>query len=202
MTKPKLRKKAEINPPQSPHDGIHTCSRGCTKPGCNRALRDTIEEQDAQIQALKQDLLEKTAAARHLRFERVHDINHIGGQQEEIEKLKEECQRLNSELHTCSCANANMHKYKEENARLKAEVERLEAENANNCNIKEYWFLACKSARKGEAEYLEQVARLKAEVERLDKAGDAMASIIQNTYALYCGNIIADWHAAKEGKQS
>ena len=54
-----------------------------------------------------------------------------------------------------------------ENARLKAEVERLEAENANNCNIKEYWFLACKSARKGEAEYLEQVARLKAEVDKL-----------------------------------
>jgi hypothetical protein len=38
-----------------------------------------------------------------------------------------EIERLNSELFTCSCANANMHKYKNENARLKAEVERLTA---------------------------------------------------------------------------
>ena len=43
----------------------------------------------------------------------------------ERDQFKEEVERLNSELFTCSCANANMHKYKEENARLKAEVERL-----------------------------------------------------------------------------
>lgn len=83
-----LRKSAEINPAQSPHDGIHTCSNGCKKPGCNRGLRDTIEEQDAQIEALKQDLLEQTAAVRHLRMERVHDLNHIGGQQEELAALR------------------------------------------------------------------------------------------------------------------
>ena len=47
-----LRKNAEINDLQSTHDGIHTCSKGCSKPGCNRGLRDTIEEQDKQIQAL------------------------------------------------------------------------------------------------------------------------------------------------------
>ena len=103
-----LRKSAEINPAQSPHDGIHTCSKGCKKPGCNRGLRDTIEEQDAQIEALKQDLLEQTAAVRHLRMERVHDLNHIGSQQEEIADLRS--QFANSE---------------QENARLKAEVERL-----------------------------------------------------------------------------
>jgi hypothetical protein len=60
MTKRKLRKNADISPPQSPHDGIHTCSKGCKKPGCSRTLRDTIEEQDQQIEALKQDVLEKT----------------------------------------------------------------------------------------------------------------------------------------------
>lgn len=83
-----LRKNAEINDAQSPHDGIHTCSKGCKKPGCNRGLRDTIEEQDAQIVALKQDLLEKTAELRRLHQERVHDLNHIGGLQEEIAELR------------------------------------------------------------------------------------------------------------------
>jgi hypothetical protein len=62
----KLRKSAEINPAQSPHDGIHTCSKGCSKPGCNRALRDTIEEQDKQIEALKRDVLEAAAYGRKL----------------------------------------------------------------------------------------------------------------------------------------
>jgi hypothetical protein len=66
MTKPKLRKKAEINPPQSPHDGIHTCSKGCKKPGCTRTLRDTIEEQDKQILMLKRDVLEHASKARIL----------------------------------------------------------------------------------------------------------------------------------------
>jgi chromosome segregation ATPase len=41
--------------------------------------------------------------------------------------LCERMQDLNSELHTCSCANANMNKHMNENARLKAEVERLQS---------------------------------------------------------------------------
>ena len=89
-----LRKSAEINAPQSTHDGIHTCSKGCKKSGCNRGLRETIEEQDAQIEALKQDLKEQAAAVRHLRMERVHDLNHIGGLQEENADLKAEVERL------------------------------------------------------------------------------------------------------------
>ncbi len=93
MTKRKLRKKAEINPPQSPHDGIHTCSKGCSKPGCNRTLRDTIEEQDKQIEALKRDVLEQATAVRQLRFERIHDISHMGGQDEEISRLQELCEK-------------------------------------------------------------------------------------------------------------
>jgi len=138
MTKPKLRKKAEINPPQSPHDGIHTCSKGCKKPGCTRTLRDTIEEQDKQIEALKRDLLEKTAELRNLKevvhdlrisaeddldtidtarkeiarlqaeckelkYERIHDINQMGGLQEENAILKEKMESYIEEAHTLGC---------------------------------------------------------------------------------------------------
>lgn len=111
MPKRKLRKNADISPPQSPHDdGIHTCSKGCKKPGCTRAMRDTIEEQDQQIEALKRDVLEKTA---ELRKSEEHNA-----------ALCERMQDLNGEIHTASCANANIHK---ENARLNAEVERLTA---------------------------------------------------------------------------
>lgn len=99
MPKRKLRKNAEINPPQSPHDGIHTCSKGCSKPGCNRTLRDTIEEQDKQIEALKRDVLEQAVAVRQLRFERIHDISHMGGQDEEIARLHELCEKHAQEAH-------------------------------------------------------------------------------------------------------
>jgi uncharacterized metal-binding protein len=100
MTKRKLRKNADISPPQSPHDGIHTCSKGCKKPGCNRTLRDTIEEQDQQIEALKRDVLEKTTAVQQLRFERIHDISHMGGQDEEIARLQELCEKHAQEART------------------------------------------------------------------------------------------------------
>ena len=93
MTKRKLTKRQDdirrgLTTPQ-PYDGIHTCSKGCKKQGCNRGLRDTIEEQDAQIVALKQDLLEKTAAVRNLQ---------MGGQCEKISRLKAEVERLKESL--------------------------------------------------------------------------------------------------------
>jgi len=103
MTKRKLRKNADISPPQSPHDGIHTCSKGCSKPGCTRTLRDTIEEQDKQIEALKRDLLEKTAELRKKAMETIHDINHIGGLQEENARLKEQMESYIEEAHTLGC---------------------------------------------------------------------------------------------------
>jgi uncharacterized coiled-coil protein SlyX len=106
----------------TPYYGIHTCSKGCKKPGCNRTLRDTIEEQDQQIEALKRDVLEKTAELRKseehnaalcermqdlnselfaasninakLHMNRVHDLNQMGGQCEEIARLKAEVERL------------------------------------------------------------------------------------------------------------
>ena len=139
-----LRKSAEINPAQSPHDGIHTCSKGCKKPGCNRGLRDTIEEQNAQIEALKQDLLEQTAAVRHLRMERIHDLNHIGGLQEENARLKAEVDALMTNP-TFRILRAE----RDENARLNNYIERLEVRNA---------------------ELVPENARLKTEVERLTDA--------------------------------
>ena len=139
-----LRKSAEINPAQSPHDGIHTCSKGCKKQGCNRGLRDTIEEQNAQIEALKQDLLEKTAAVRHLRMERIHDLNQTGGQCEEIARLKAEIDALMT-----NPTSRLLRAEREENARLNNYIERLEVRNA---------------------ELVPENARLKAEVERLTDA--------------------------------
>jgi len=69
-----------------------------------------------------------------------------------------------------------------ENARLKAEVEFLKEQYA---------------------EAVAQFRPLRKKVERLTKAGDAMAKEWVNCESLYHGNedFIADWYAAKEGKQ-
>jgi hypothetical protein len=49
----------------------------------------------------------------------------------------------------------------------------------------------------------DDIKKLKAHVERLTKAGDAMAKEWVDRESLYHGNedFIADWNAAKEGKQ-
>ena len=58
-----------------------------------------------------------------------------------------------------------------------------------------------------EQEMKEEIARLKAEVERLRKAGDAMVDYIErtesNAYDIEADgdDRIAEWLAAKEGKQ-
>ena len=137
-----LRKSAEINPAQSPHDGIHTCSKGCKKPGCNRGLRDTIEEQDAQIEALKQDLLEKTAAVRNSRMANIYDLNQIGGLQEDNARLKAEVDALmtNPTSRLLRAKQAENAVLAIENDSLKAEVERLTADNEqlqNRCDFLE-----------------------------------------------------------------
>jgi len=119
-----------------------------------------------------------------LRMERIHDLNQIGGLQEENARLTAElakceehnealCERmqdLNSEVFTASCTNARLHSL----------FANSELENA----------------------------RLKAEVERLRKAGDDMASSIQFNEEMekdYDGPTIVHpsverWNAAKEGK--
>lgn len=98
MTKRKLTKRQDdirrgLTTPK-PYDSIHTCSKGCKKAGCNRGLHDTIEEQNAQIEGLKQDLLEQTAAVRNSRMANIHDLNYVGGLQEENARLKAEVERL------------------------------------------------------------------------------------------------------------
>ena len=86
-----LRKSAEINPAQSP-----------------QGLRDTIEEQNAQIEALKQDLLEKSAELRK--------------SEEYNEALCERMQDLNNEVYGLQTQVAALI---DDQTRLKAEVERL-----------------------------------------------------------------------------
>ena len=83
---------------------------------------------------------------------------------------------------------------KAENARLKAEVERLTLENSQYEEHHKY----------GQ----NVITSLREEVERLTKAGDACANEIENLNEdisrCYPSSekAIADWNAAKEGKQS
>ena len=177
-----LRKSAEINPAQSPHNGIHTCSKGCKKQGCNRGLRDTIEEQNAQIESLKRDLLEKTAAVRNSRIANIYDINHVGGLEEENARLKAEVERLTSDLQM----------EKENKDRLVREWQK-----ANN----EVYGLQTQVAA-----LIDDQTRLKAEVERLRKAGDELHHFLigniveRRVTAFYLNKLDDDWNAAKEGK--
>jgi hypothetical protein len=169
-----LRKNADISPPQSPHDGIHTCSRGCSKPGCTRTLRDTIEEQDQQIEALKRDVLEKTAELRNLkevvadlrisaedysklRMERIHDLNQMGGQCEEIALLQAQVERLTAFTTRTIIPNEE----------LQARVERL--------------------TKAGDAFYESEIGYY--------------GEQILNDLKHHSGQMCRDWNAAKEGKQ-
>ena len=117
-----------------------------------------------------------------LRMERIHDLNQIGGLQEENARLTAElakceehnealCERmqdLNSEVFTASCTNARLH----------AKFANSELENAS----------------------------LKAEVERLRKAGDGMEEVIWLTGCVSGMEIkeraVKAWKQAKEGKPS
>ena len=74
-----------------------------TKPGCTRTLRDTIEEQNKQIEALKRDVLEQAAEIRNLN-EVIADLHNQAD--DDLDSI--ETERI-------------------ENARLKAEIERLGA---------------------------------------------------------------------------
>jgi uncharacterized coiled-coil protein SlyX len=201
MTKRKLRKNADISPPQSPHDGIHTCSRGCKNPGCTRTLRETIEEQDQQIEALKQDVLEKTA---ELRKSEEHNA-----------ALCERMQDLNSELFAASNINGKLHMNRvhdlnqmggqcEEIARLKAEVERLT--KAHSKALSDFWYI-----HEGYFRLEAELARLRAssfvtavpshQYERIVKAGDAMAChlVCSDLPNDVCGDLMKNWNAAKNG---
>jgi chromosome segregation ATPase len=187
MTKPKLRKSADISPQQSPHDGIHTCSRGCSKPGCNRSLRDTIEEQDKQIEALKRDVLEKTAELRNikevvadLRISAEDDLDSIETSRKENARLKAEVERLEKQNEIYNDVTADVITERDS---LKAEVERLNAFTTRTIIPNEV---------------------LQAQVERLTKAGDELwefAKLADTNAPKARRKALKDWNAAKEGKQ-
>jgi chromosome segregation ATPase len=209
MTKRKLRKNADISPTQSPHDGIHTCSKGCKKPGCTRTLRDTIEEQDQQIEALKRDVLEKTTELRNLK-EVVHDL------------------RISAEddLDTIETAREEIARLQEENARLKAEVERLTAENESlqtkatniyNAMVVEWKVeqithkantdsIISQGMMSEAMKLVEESIATKEQVQRLRNAGDELRDSLpyivdERLEDKTLRKIMNRWNAAKEGKQ-
>ena len=203
MTKRKLTKRQDdirrgLTTPQ-PYDGIHTCSKGCKKAGCNRGLRETIEEQNAQIEGLKRDLLEKTAAVRS-----------------QFANSEQENARLNNYIERLEVRNAEL---VPENAHLKAQVARLtsdlQMEKENKDRLVREWQKANNEVyglQTQVAALIDDQTRLKAEVERLRKAGDALARIVEppydhmkkDEYSMWAAEIDAmnRWNAAKEGKPS
>jgi predicted nuclease with TOPRIM domain len=131
---------------------------------------------------------------------------------EEVERLKAElakseehnaalCERmldLNSELHTCSCANANMNKHKEDYARLKSEVEAQAKRWAESEDLISHY-----KQQRDEVINDCQCSRLKAQVERLTKAGDEVIrewSSGDEKAAKNFMKALVIWNAAKEGK--
>ena len=85
----------------------------------------------------------------------------------------------------------------EDYARLKAEVERLELEV----------FAFDRTIKQASCHYdnrLEDIRQLQAEVDKLTKAGDAMAChlVCSDLPNDVCGDLMKNWNAAKEGKQS
>jgi len=128
----------------TPYDGIHTCSKGCKKPGCTRTLRNTIEEQDKQIEALKRDVLEKTAEMRNLKevIADLHnqaddDLDSIETERIENDRLKAEVEKLKLNLEEerqISRQNWNYDPHyaylQLNNAKLKAKIESLKGEIA------------------------------------------------------------------------
>ena len=156
-----------------------------------------------------------------LKAERIHDLNQIGGLQEENARLKAEVERLKEgnecldQMHEKEMARSaflceevnrttawgrglesDLSWARAELLMVKAEVERLQ----NNCDYLD----------QNLDEELDKSAMLCGQVERLTKAGDAMASSIQFNEEMsqdYNGPTIVHqsvkrWNAAKEGKPS
>ena len=137
-------------------------------------------------------LVEYTDYAK-LRMERIHDLNQIGGLQEENARLMADVNELADGLKLASEVGI---KIADEVTRLKAEVERLntgiQPEGSNDAVGRAVNVLLEKE---------KENARLKAEVERLRKAGDALAGMV-GYHVPYEDQIELEkaWNAAKEGK--
>jgi uncharacterized small protein (DUF1192 family) len=118
-----------------------------------------------------------------LKMERIHDLNQIGGLQEELSRLKAEVEMLSK---PAIIGGYNLSQY----IRM-ANSETLEFDNGD--------IFADMTLPERIKYIVESHARLKAEVERLTKAGDAMARHLD--YGDFPISLEA-WNAAKEGKQS
>lgn len=121
-----------------------------------------------------------------LHYERIHDLNQIGGLQEENARLKAEVERLKavSTIEQRTIQGLQQTPEWSEIARLTAECRRLEAENNR---LRASSFVT--------AVPVEQY-------ERLVKAGDAMAKVIDADATAWFERVVRDWKAAKEGKPS
>ena len=160
-----------------------------TKPGCTRTLRDTIEEQNKQIEALKRDVLEQAAEIRNLN-EVIADLHNQAD--DDLDSI--ETERI-------------------ENARLKAEIEKLKLTLEEERQI----FLKNWNYDPHYAYLQLNNAELKAEIERLKgdnrliEAGDLlyqwMVEAGRRTWSRPVDPITMDkameaWEAAKKGVQS
>jgi len=159
------------------------------------------------------------AEVERLKAERVHDLNQIGGLQEEVASLTESLNRhreINDELDArCNQLKAEVAELKnqpdpltaylyaaelgkQDKKILKAEVERLK----NNCDYLDQKL----------DEEIDKSAMLCGQVERLRKAGDAVALDYAERIEIEAGEtaktlmktlpVLRDWNAAKEGKPS
>jgi len=137
-----------------------------------------------------------------LKAERVHDLNQIGGLQEENARLKAEVEGIKQSGYsifmlqgklTQKCQDyLEVQKQNEANVQLvrnlKAEVEELKSQPDPLTA-----YLYADTLRR------DDIKTLKAQVERLTKAGDTMAEELNGRY--FGKRLINDWNAAKEGKQ-
>ena len=133
------------------------------------------------------------AQIKRMAMDSIHDLNHIGGLQEENARLKAEVERLTNENDNNSIMKEEWY-HKCLSAR--AEVERLKAELADEKSANASVEGRQNSANRGLSM---RNHLLRAEIERLRKAGDFMAEcLIEQSYEYPT----KAWTAAKEGKPS
>ena len=168
---------------------------------------------------------------KEMQYKRCHDLNEIGGEQEENARLKAEVEQLTSDLQmekenedrlVREWQRANNEVYGlqrqvaaliDDQTRLKAECQARQAENsvlAVECDsLKaevELWKLRSDNWQKfcqlTRPEMTDELNSLKAEVERLTKAGDEMHEQATNTFQPHSLRLAMEaWNAAKKGGQ-
>ena len=123
---------------------------------------------------------------KEMQYKRIHDLNEIGGEQEENALLKAEVESVRQ---VAQDNKTETEATRIENAHLKAEVERLTETIEKVITA---------------ADVIdERNQRLIAEVERLTKAGDELERVLISRSGSYeAGNASHEWQSAKNYKQS